>query len=77
MKQVNGPALFEGPGFEVRQSLVFDGVRDLEGVATDLTVLDVGDPVTRGVQHHGNHFTAKWTGERMFHDDTVSQMPIA
>jgi len=48
------PHLFEALDLKVRQGLVFDGIADLERVATDLTVFDVGVTVNREVEDHRN-----------------------
>ena len=70
--------LFETLGLEVSQGVVFDGIADLEGVAADLTVFDVGVTANREVQDHRDLFAAKGTGEGVFHDaSTVPQIPVA
>jgi len=64
---VSPPQLFETLGLEVSEGIVFDGIAELEGVAADLTVFDVGMTANREVQDHRNLSPAKGTGEGVFH----------
>lgn len=64
---VSSPQLFETLGLEVSEGIVFDGIADLERVAADLTVFDVGMAVNREIQDHRNLSPAKGTGEGVFH----------
>jgi hypothetical protein len=60
--------LFYGLGLEVDKGIVFDGITDLERIAANLTVFDVGVTVDREVQDHRNICAAKGTGEGVFDD---------
>ncbi len=61
--------LFEPLDLEVRQIVVFDGIADLKRVAADFAVFDVGVAVNREVEDHRNLFSARGTGEEVFHGE--------
>ena len=70
--------LFEALDLKVRQGLVFDGIADLERVAADLTVFDVGVTVNREVEDHRNLRPARGAGKEVFHvAGTLLHPPVA
>jgi hypothetical protein len=59
--------LFEPLDLEVRQIVGFDSIADLKRVAADFAVFDIGVAVNREVEDHRNFFSARGTGEKVFH----------
>jgi hypothetical protein len=59
--------LFQDFCGESGQSIVFHGVRNLNGIAADFAILNVSLPANRKIQHHRNFFPAIRALEEMLH----------
>ena len=59
--------LFQNFGGKARESVIFHGVTNLNGIATNFAILNVRLSANRKVQHHRNFFPAIGTIEEMFH----------
>jgi hypothetical protein len=59
--------LFERLSVEGRKSVILDCIADLDGLAANLTVFDVGLATDRNVQDHRDFFPAIRAGEAVFH----------
>jgi hypothetical protein len=59
--------LFQNFGGEAGESVVFHGVRNLNGITANFAILDVSLPANRNIQHHRNFFPAIGAMEEMLH----------
>lgn len=59
--------LFEHLGVKARENVILDCIADLDGLAADFTVFDVGLATDRNVEDHRNFFPAVRAGEAVFH----------
>jgi hypothetical protein len=61
--------LFEYLGLEAAEFIVLHGIADLDWIAADFTVFDIGLTADREVQNHRNFFAAIGASEEMFHEE--------
>src|SRR5216683_659336 len=59
--------LFQNFGGEAREDIVFHVVTNLNRVAANFAILDIGLTANRNVQDHRNFFPAIWAMEEMLH----------
>jgi hypothetical protein len=60
-------SLFQYFGGEAGEFVVFHGVTDLDGIAANFTILNIGLAANRKVQHHRYFFSAIGAKEEMLH----------
>jgi hypothetical protein len=65
--------LFESLGVEASERIVLYAVTDLDWVAANFTVFDVGLTANRWVENHRNLFPAIRATEGVFHQDGMLQ----
>jgi hypothetical protein len=65
--------LFEGFGGELRERIIFHAVTDLDRVAANFTVFDVGLASHRQIQDHRDFFSAIGAGKGVFHQTSMLQ----
>ena len=65
--------LFEDLGIEVTERIVLYAVTDLDWVAADFAVFDVGLTANRQVENHRNLFPTIWASKEVFHWESILQ----
>jgi hypothetical protein len=69
--------LFQNFGREAGKRVVFHRVADLNRIAADFAILDVGLPANRKIQHYRNFFPTIWAMEEMLHRMDLFRVNLA